>query len=230
MKDQLFAVITGDVVNSSRFAGSERQKLIDALKFSFAKVDELIGKDAIAYPFEIFRGDSFQGVCRLPKEALTAALIVRAAIRKSFTTTIKNAVDARIAIGIGTISHLPQNSGGEGDGPAFRNSGPQLDKMIKHARMLIITTPREEVNQELNVECALLDTVIARWSKEQAEVVLEFFGGKTQEEIANHFQISQPAIKKRLDSAGVFEIDLMQQRFKNIISEIITPQGYKSQL
>jgi hypothetical protein len=228
MKDQLFAVITGDVVNSSRFAGNERQKLIDALKFSFAKVDELIGKDAIAYPFEIFRGDSFQGVCSLPGEALTAALIIRAAIRKSFTTTIKNAVDARIAVGIGAISHFPQNSGGEGDGPAFRNSGPQLDKMIKHARMLIIFTPWDEVNLELNVECALLDTLIARWSKEQAEAVLEFFGDKTQDEIANHFQISQPAIKKRLDSAGAYEIDLLQQRFKNIISKNITSHGYKS--
>jgi len=229
MKDKLFAVITGDVANSSRFSGDGRQKLIDTMKRAFAKVDELLGKDVIAYEFEIFRGDSFQAVLQIPEKALTAALIIRAAIRQSFVTTLKNAVDARIAIGIGTISHMPEKSAGEGDGQAYRNSGPQLDKMVKHARMLIITTPWETINQELNVECALLDSLIARWSKEQAEVVLEYFSGKTQEEIAEHLQISQPAIKKRMDSAGIFEIDLMKQRFQNFFNhEFITLQGYNN--
>lgn len=216
-ENKMYAVITGDVAGSSRFEGEQRQKLLSVLKQSFALVSEMLGDDVMAFPFEIFRGDSFQGVLQNPAKALKAALIIRAGLRKGFKTTLKEAVDARIAVGIGTISMLPDGRGGEGDGEAYRNSGPMLDKMTKESRFIKIVTPWQPVNQELNVECALLDTIILRWSSQQAEVFIETCKGKTQEQIATELNISQPGIRKRIQSSHIYPIELMDNRFIDLI-------------
>jgi hypothetical protein len=231
-KMKIYAVLTGDVAGSSRLEGEQRQKLLTVLKDSFSLVDEIIGKEKVAFPFEIFRGDSFQGVLNEPASALRAAIIIRANIRRSFDTTLKNAFDARIAVGVGSISLLPDQRGGEGDGPAYRNSGPVLDEMTKPPRFLLVRTPWPEMNSELNVELALLDAIMIKWSVEQAEVALEFFKGKTQEQMAEFFQVSQPAIRKRLFNSNLEQITLLKNRFGFLLAkyekeeEIIAPQGY----
>jgi hypothetical protein len=224
-KNKLFAVITGDIAGSSRLEGENRKKLLSQLKLSFDSVEEILGKDVMAYPFEIFRGDSFQGVLNFPELSLKAALIIRALIRSSFKTTLKDAFDARIAIGIGEISLLPDGSGGEGDGEAYRNSGPELDRMGKNLRYLALKTPWEEANLELNVECALLDTIVSRWTAQQTEVVIAHFIGKTQEQIAESLNISQPGVRKRILSAHAYEMELMLTRFEQLIKKYYNPVG-----
>jgi len=214
---KLFAVITGDVAGSRRLEGDQRRQLLNEIHHAFSNVDEILGKEAIAFPFEIFRGDSFQGVLQNPVLSLRAAIVIRASIRKAFPTTLKDAFDARIAIGIGTIDLLPGQHGGEGDGEAYRNSGPYLDKMNQTKSFLSIITPVEEHNRELQVEGALLDTIIARWTPAQAEAVFEYFKGKTQEEMAERFNISQPGIRKRLLSANMPAIQMMENRFIELI-------------
>lgn len=218
-KMKIYAVLTGDVAGSSRLEGEQRQKLLTVLKDSFSLIDEIIGKEKVAFPFEIFRGDSFQGVLNETSRALRAAIIIRANIRRSFDTTLKNAFDARIAVGIGTITLLPDQRGGEGDGPAYRHSGPVLDEMTKPPRFLLVRTPWAEVNNELNVELALLDTIIMKWSVEQAEVALEYFKGKTQEQMAEYFQIAQSSIRKRLYNANLEQITLLENRFGSLLAK-----------
>jgi hypothetical protein len=216
-QEKMYAVLTGDVAGSSRFEGEQRQKLLSIMKQSFALVSEMLGDDVMAFPFEIFRGDSFQGVLQNPAKALKAALIIRAGLRRSFQTTLKDAVDARIAVGIGTISMLPDGRGGEGDGEAYRNSGPLLDKLTKESRFIKIVTPSKSLNQELDVECAMLDTIISRWSSQQAEVFIETWKGKTQEQIAAELNVSQPGIRKRILSSNIFPIELMNNRFEHLM-------------
>jgi hypothetical protein len=215
-----YAVITGDIVDSSRFTGEERRHLLSYLKTALATPAQILGNNVMAFPFDIHRGDSFQGVLQQPTEALKAAVIVRAALRSSIKTTLSNTIDARIAIGIGSITLMPDVTGGEGDGEAYRNSGLQLDLMMQNNRMLFVKTPDEEINKELNVECALLDTLINKWSAEQALAISEFLKGKTQQEMAETFNISQPAIGKRLISANVYALDLLLDRYNELMQRI----------
>jgi hypothetical protein len=217
MEQKLYSVITGDIYKSSRFVGENRTRLLNAMKKGFFNVERILGKDLILLPFDIYRGDSFQGVINQPEHALKVAVILRATIRGNFQNPLKNMPDARIAIGVGNIDYLPENRTGEGDGEAFRNSGPVLDSMNKHAQMLLINTPFEDLNDELIVECALLDAVIAKWSPEQALAVVESLNNKTQEEMAEIFNISQPAVKKRVDSASFHAVQLLIQRFENTL-------------
>ncbi len=238
---KIYAVLTGDLIGSSRFRIEEREEILSILKDSF----KIISPDIIESPFGIFRGDSFQGVLSRPDEALKAALIIRSSLRSKFKER-RPRLDARIAIGIGTIDYLPRDQAGEGDGEAFRNSGPELDKMKKGEQNSIIRTPWTDINEELRTECALFDALIQRLTKEQAEATLyhickikiclgeipndfyfqDFIQGETQEGItqeviAKILNISQPALSQRLKTGGFWAVQVFLERFKVIIQNKI---------
>ena len=228
---KIYAVLTGDLIGSSRFRIQQREEVLSNLKDSFQE----ISPEIIESPFVVFRGDSFQGVLTRPEEALKAALIIRASLLSKFKGK-RTHLDARIAIGIGTIDYLPRDQVGEGDGEAFRNSGPELDKMKKGEQNIIVRTPWAEINEELRTECALLDALIQRWTKEQAEATLYQIGnkifldsklfiqgepqeGKTQEVIAKILSISQPALSQRLKTGGYWAVQAFLERFNMIIQD-----------
>ncbi|MDN3514375.1 MAG: SatD family protein [Candidatus Brocadia sp.] len=193
----LYAVITGDIVGSSRLTASQRGRLLSVLKSSFKTIKDIL-PDGIRAPFEIHRGDSFQGVLSKPGAALRAAIVIRAGLRYGFQTKQRRyALDARIAVGIGQIEFLRAGRGAEGDGEAFRRSGQTLDVM-KGDQRLIIRTPWKEVDAEFDIACALLDALVTRWSAEQAQAILGQIRGLTQEKAAREFGISQPAVRQRL--------------------------------
>lgn len=216
--DKLYAVITGDIVDSSKLTSSQRSRLLSALKSSFNTIKDMM-PDGIHASFEIHRGDSFQGVLTKPDTAFRAAIAIRASLRHGFKTKQRRyALDARIAIGIGSIDFLPAGRGSEGDGEAFRRSGQTLDEM-KGDQRLIIRTPWREVDAELDIECALLDALINRWSGEQAQAILGQIQGLTQEKAAKEFGVSQPAVRQRLKSAGGWAIEKLCHRYEQAIRE-----------
>lgn len=211
---KIFAVLTGDLVGSSRFKlEKQRDEVLSILKDSFIKVES---PDIIACHFAIHRGDSFQGVLSRPEEALKAAIIIRTNLLSRFLET-KTRLDARIAIGIGKIDYLPENQVGEGDGEAFRNSGVELDKMKKGEQNLTIKTPWPEINKELQTESALINAIIYRWTKEQAEAIMYQIQGYTQEEIAKKLEISQSAVFQRLRTGGAWAVQAFLERYEAII-------------
>ncbi|NJD76255.1 MAG: hypothetical protein FIB08_04060 [Candidatus Methanoperedens sp.] len=211
---KIYAVITGDIVGSSRFKiGRQREEVLLILKDSFQKIGLT---DIIASPFAIYRGDSFQGVISKPEEALRASIILRANLLSRFRGKGVR-LDARIAIGLGTIDYLPKKQVGEGDGEAFRNSGMELDTMKKEELKLIIKTPWQNINDELRTECVLFDALVQRWTKEQAEAIVYHIQGLKQEEIAAVLGISQPAVFQRLKSASYRAVQVFLERFKTII-------------
>jgi len=44
----------------------------------------MLGDNVVAFPFGIFRGDSFQGVLQNPSKALKAALIIQGVVTQKF--------------------------------------------------------------------------------------------------------------------------------------------------
>ncbi|HEY9204318.1 MAG TPA: SatD family protein [Candidatus Methanoperedens sp.] len=212
-KRKKYAVLTGDLVGSSRFEiEKQRDNVISLLKDSFDKIEST----DIVSPFMIYRGDSFQGVLSRPEDALKASIMIRANLL-SKSEGKRGRLDARIAVGIGTIEYLSENQVGEGDGEAFRNSGIELDRMKKGEVNLIIKTPWDEINEELRTECALIDALIHRWTKEQAEAVMYQMQGLTQEEIAVILNISQSAVFQRLKTGGSRAIQVFLERYRKII-------------
>lgn len=218
-KKNVYAVITGDIIKSSNIKENERSHLLDELKSSLHKINErLIREDKP--PAEIYRGDSFQIVLRQPEQALLIGLILRAKLRSITASEKKETVnywDARISIGVGGI-HYQADKIVESDGEAFQLSGRGLDEMRKK-QSLSIGTIWPEVNEELEVACALAETIINRWTVSQAKVIYPYLlENKTQQELAQEFDITQGAVSQRLTEAGNMDaIKLFIQRYEKLI-------------
>ncbi|MDX1671550.1 MAG: hypothetical protein R3211_04360 [Balneolaceae bacterium] len=212
------AVLTGDIVGYSRIEPAAHAQILDGLKHSFLLVKRLTADSQPVNAFEIYRGDSFQGVISDPSLSLEAALIIRTALKKIVLSEESESLDARIAIGIGTVEYLPENVT-EGDGQAYRLSGPKLDKM-KGNRRLSIVTPDEALNSELDTEMALLDALMNKWTAIQSETVQDLVLGKTRKRIADDYDISQAAVHYRVKGAGWFAVDTLLDRFRRICKKL----------
>jgi len=224
---EFYAVITGDIINSSDLGAERRQKLLDSLKEAFQKITENVLNEK-ENPFEIYRGDSFQAKIKNSQLAIFIGIIIRAKIRslnyeiyRAGRVSVGNLNDARIAVGIGKIDFAASKTI-ESDGEAFKFSGELIEKMKREKRALMVRTPWLEVNSELEVECLLVDQIISDWSFSQAEVVYEILlGDKIQSSLAKKIGISQPAVSKRITSAKIEGINLFINRYKELIGSKI---------
>lgn len=216
-EEDMRSVITGDIVNSTKVEGPQHKSLMSSLKASFSCISKQFGSTSSEIKFNIFRGDSFQGIIPNPSAALHASLIIRSSLRKAQPADSSFSWDARTAIGIGTIDYLPKEAS-EGDGEAYRYSGRSLDQMETNQR-LAVKTPWETVNDEVESQAALLDAVIAKWSPSQAEIVLELLQDRSRKEISSEFDISQAAVHYRIKGSGWTAIEKFLQRYNNIMNK-----------
>ncbi|MFC5272286.1 hypothetical protein [Adhaeribacter terreus] len=196
------AVITGDVIDSTKLAVAERKKLDELLHLGLT---EVAGENN----FEIFRGDSFQILLQEPETALKKAIQIRCWLRKQQISSAKNnktasskrgIIDARLAIGIGSVSYQSKQIR-TSDGEAFRLSGRALDDLKHRNSRIIIDTPSPELNDFLEVTFTLLDILISNWSVQQSEVIYELLNNQTQTAIGNKLNISQASVNQRAKTA-----------------------------
>ena len=200
----------------------DRDQLNEVLKESFRLVDQKILH--ASGTFEIYRGDSFQGMLNDPSQALLVAVLIRARLRAWDYANADDAKplpmlpDARIGIGVGSVRYKAHKTI-ESDGEAFQNSGQVLDAMKNSGAELAVRTPWEEVNEELEVSCKLLDALINRWSSAMAEAVyMHLLEDITQQDLSLKLSISQPAVHKRLASANIDAVEACINRFQKLIT------------
>ncbi len=222
MKSQLFAVLTGDLIRSSKLTSSEISRLPAAFSAIVKQVDLACNQPVGTTKFSIFRGDSFQ-VLTTPQSALKTMFLVRAELRKTFPKTIADSVDARIAVTVGTASHIAPNIT-ESAGEAFTQSGHLLDT-IPHNRQSLFGFKGGETDRELNTAVALADEITRKWTSSQAALFFWLLQGLTQKEIALQTRNSQPTIMKKIKTMGWQGISELLDRYDEIIHHI-APDGY----
>ncbi|MDK2974060.1 MAG: hypothetical protein PWP08_431 [Methanofollis sp.] len=221
---RIYGVLTGDVIRSTRL----KKEYGDALITFIRNTLDDAGKNNIM-PYSIFRGDSFQGITRNPENALEDAIFIRLSLIASRYSgnTREDHLDARIAIGVGTIDYLPENmSVGEGDGEAFRNSGPELDEMKADNKKLIVKTPWDGVDREFEIHCASLDRSLDTITPKQAEAMYYYLKGLSQQEIAGKLGVTQSAISNRIKHADYQIIEKIMAAYKQRIQEELTIQEH----
>ena len=203
-----YAVITADLVNSTRFSSEITTDWLQKLSIILQNDPAL--KWTLAP--EIYRGDSFQAVLKNPEMVMHAAIICRAFIKAQKKGAIET--DIRIAIGIGSIENLT-NRPGTSDGKAFRLSG-QLADVIKNQNARIgIKLEQESITVDLIMN--LLETVIENWTASQSETVFNLMQHKSINQIAEELQISQSAVSQRAKSAKWWAVEQLLQDFPEIL-------------
>ena len=195
--------------------------VIQALNREFNELEKISEKDS---KFQIYRGDSFQGVVHSPQLALLFALRIKTSINRlhlkdrDSNKAFKREADLRMAIGIGTYD-FERDSVLESNGEAFQFSGRTLDEMKKENRKLKIKTPITEVNKEFDTSFFLFDTLSDKWSTASAEVIYYLLKGFKETEIADELGISQSAVNQRKKAAGWDAIEALLERYQSVITQ-----------
>jgi len=213
IKENIYAVITGDLINSTTIAIDYHAVLSQITE----SIKEYRSPDMV---FDTYRGDGFQALVKNPKDALLISIIFRAGLRRhSKSPSIDDAWDARISIGIGKIENEKPNSElGRMSGEAFVRSGRTLDGMKKEGARLKITTGDEQLDKEFESTCPLADTIINRWTTYQADAIyLLLLKQSTQTEIGNELNTTQKAISKRLISSNLESMNNFFKRYEEVI-------------
>jgi hypothetical protein len=197
------AVITGDVVGSARFAGADRARLHSGLRQAADDLERAFAA-YVPYPVAFFRGDSWQFLVTEPAMALRMGLYFRSASQSQFDST---AFDTRMAIGVGSISFLPEHDVSAGDGAAFRRSGEALNELGRGRRMVFVGPPTMPAFERSAISAitGLIDAIASNWTARQAQAVAGALRDWTQQEIGvTSFDppITQQGVAQHLDRAS----------------------------
>jgi hypothetical protein len=224
------AVITGDIVQSTKMKANDRKMLIE-------EVDNALKLWSKYYnmQYELYRGDSFQCLLQHPKNALRVALMIKTFIKqlnpseafelKSKENPLKNQsmiypvwmFDTRIAIGIGEVDEDAESLG-KANGDAFQLSGRTLDN-LKGSKQSIGIATDDNYQLELETECTLLDSIIGRNTALQCEVICLKLLSYTEIEIAKRLDIAQSAVNQRSNSGSWNAIHTMVLRYETIYQD-----------
>jgi hypothetical protein len=198
------AVLTGDVVHSSKVARIDPEAVPSALRTAFGALED--PERPILASFQISRGDSFQGVLQKPHQAFRAALLLRLMLRKG---QYPFPLDVRIGIGVGPVDRLVPDHTGEGSGPAFTFSGATLDNLKRTHRdeRTRIGCGDPALEDRYNTVLGLVDVIAGRWSAYQASAALGALGGAGVSETAAAESVSKQAISRRLRTAAFWSVE-----------------------
>lgn len=216
----MVAVLTADLIDSSLYEEEILETVLNSLSEEFEKLTKQYGAENVR--FDIYRGDSFQGIINKPEAALEITLQIKTAINKiHLKETKKNKAyskiaDFKMAIGIGT-QDFERESISESNGQAFLFSGRTLDSMKNDSRKTLIKTEDDEINEEFNTAFYLLDTLTEKWSTASAEVVYYLLKEMKEREVAKAINISQSAVNQRKKAAGWDAIAGLLVRFEKVI-------------
>ena len=203
------AVLTGDIVNSTKLKKAVEKKLLSLLYLTLS-----------SYKFEFYRGDSFQVYVTKPEEALKIALLCRTAAISISKNEEINLSDIRMSIGIGVVK-TPVKTLGAAKDEAFVLSGRAFDELEKTATRLSITTGNNLANAGLVVIADYINAIFKMMTGKQAEVIFELLKGQTQQEVAKLLKRSKSTIHQHVISGRWSEVEKLLQQYENIINQLL---------
>jgi hypothetical protein len=200
------AVLTGDIVNSTKLPPLQEARLFDQL-----------ARFLNPYPHEFYRGDSFQAYIKEPSKALRVALACRA-VAIDITTREEGGVrgDIRIGIGIGEVD-VPVHALGSAKGEAFLLSGRELDELQKTEQRLAISSSNKIANIGLQTMADYLDSIFLAMTGKQADVIVELLHGVTQQQLTITREKAKSTISELANAGRWPEIERILQQYEQLI-------------
>ena len=210
---KFYAVITGDIIGSSKLSDQYRKKLYDIMKAGGSELRQIYPKDTIPLDIDIFRGDSWQLLISDPKTCIRLGLLYRLYIK----AYMQDLVDTRMSIAVGRISFIPDNRVGEGEGRAFFLSGEGLESMPPYCSMAFSIDPRDSINSEvLNSIVVLIDAIVSNLTEKQSLALYGALLNLTQKKVASLWDppIKQQTVAKLLKKAQLHHLESVIKGFE----------------
>ena len=198
--NQQYAVLSGDLVKSSKMSASQSKGAMDHLRKAADEFERNHPKSIVGR-LDSFRHDSWQLLLGKPELAIRAAVYLRAALKLQSDAKIK--YDTRISIGIGTVESISKRRISDSRGEAFTWSGKGLDAM--DAEGLTFAVSEEPLVHELwlaHSVVPLLDCVCGDWTAKESRAVHRTMMQWTQEQIADDWPPSKTGKKLTRQAVG----------------------------
>lgn len=202
------AVLTGDIVNSTRLEKLEEKKL-----------QRILLQILHAYKHEFYRGDSFQVYFKKAEEGLRIALLCRTAAIGLSDKKNDVSFDMRIALGIGKVDTVVRSLK-TAKGEAFILSGRALDEIAKTNTKLAIVTTDALAKEGLRVISDYINAIFNTMTAKQAEVMFELLKGRTQFEVARKLKKTKSTISQHVSAGRWPEIDRLLMQYENIVRQL----------
>ncbi len=202
------AVLTGDIVNSTKIGKANERKLLKNLQQVLA-----------AHLFEFYRGDSLQVYIKEPTQALQMALLCRTAGMSITQDEIVASSDVRVSIGIGQVN-TSVKALGNAKGEAFVLSGRAFDETLHTDTRLVISTANPLATAGLQVIADYINAIFKVMTSKQAAVIFELLKGETQQQVAVKMKKSKSTINQRVSAGRWPEIEKLLKQYENIINQL----------
>lgn len=216
LSSSIHAVLTGDIVNSTKLEPAMEKELIKALK-------EILEP----YKYEFYRGDSFQVYLKKPVSSLRLALLCRTqAISMTEGRDEASLSDVRISIGIGQVA-LPIRDLGTAKGEAFVLSGRSFDKLQSPdkgqatEKRLSIASDQTIADIGFQVIAEYIDAIYKGMTGKQAAVIMGLLKGKTQQQIASELNRSKSTVSQFASSGEWPAIERLLQQYELLINQLV---------
>jgi len=204
----LQAVVTGDIVNSTKLTTVNEKRILKQLRIIL-----------LPYKNEFYRGDSFQAYIKDAGQALRIALLCRTAAMAIPADENDIRSDIRRSIGIGT-ARTPVNTLAAAKGDAFVLSGRAFDEITKTGKRLAIITNDSIANTAFEVIADYINSVFSNITDKQATVIFELLSGRTQKKVADKLDKSRSTISQHVTSSRFYEIERLLQQYENIVKQM----------
>ncbi|MCH2057495.1 MAG: hypothetical protein MK214_12990 [Thalassotalea sp.] len=206
----MIAVLTGDIVNSTKMSNETYSEVIKNLKDFLNEANEKY--NAIG---EIYRGDEFQIQYPDPVYALKSTLLIKLALHLSEFSPKPIQCTLSLAYGSHNIySEKPNTS----SGPVFIESGRGLEKTQRGE--LSVRFGHESDECEINLLTQFLNHLLKRLTKTQAELLCKYIESNFAEhkKIADITGTTRQNISNRLGNIGAFLVrDYMEIINKKVV-------------
>jgi hypothetical protein len=213
-KKAIAAVLTGDIVNSTKLLLTQEARLIKALG---EVLGNFRGKRRL---HEFYRGDSLQIYLDDPADALRMALVCRAlAIAVTGNEETEVVSDIRISIGIGEVK-LPIHQLGIAKGDAFILSGRRFDELQQSEQRLAIGCGVPLADIGFQVMADYVDSIFKGMTAKQARVIQELLQGMTQQQLAVTLNKSKSTISQLANTGRWAEIEKLLLQYEQLIKNL----------
>ncbi len=208
MGEKIYAVLTGDIVNSRELSADRSKELQLRLKSAAAEF-EAVFPGTVVGALGITRGDGWQVALQKPERALRLALFLRAVVKSEFNT------DSRVSIGIGTVDRLERDHIIESTGLAFERSGHGLETMS--SKRCLFFRAAESSGRRYSAEALLvewLDIMMSSATEKQVPLLAQVLLGNKQVQIAQMTGSVQSTVSEGLRAAGWNEMNEILRHFE----------------
>ena len=194
----MIAVLTGDIVNSTKMSTQTYSNVIQSLKAIINQIHEKYG--AVG---EIYRGDEFQIQFPNPLHAIECTLLIKLSLHAAKFSN--KPIQSTLSLAYGNYSQL-NDKPNTSSGAVFINSGRGLDQASRGDISINFEKTSENEAQKMTLLTQFLNHQLNRLTRTQAELLYQYIESTYAEhkKIADITGTSRQNISNRLGNIGAF--------------------------